>query len=57
MPMTLSTPTLSLLARSVSSIEWFAEEAKRTCGDVVESPDRHRRFMVGCWGEKWEQRL
>lgn len=30
----------------VSSIEWFAEEAKRTCGDVVESPDRHRRFMV-----------
>ncbi|PSC68568.1 succinate-semialdehyde dehydrogenase [Micractinium conductrix] len=30
----------------VASIEWFAEEAKRTCGDVLESPDRHRRFMV-----------
>lgn len=30
----------------VSSIEWFAEEARRSCGDVLESPDRNRRFMV-----------
>ncbi|EFN58977.1 hypothetical protein CHLNCDRAFT_48452 [Chlorella variabilis] len=30
----------------VASIEWFAEEATRSCGDVLESPDRHRRFMV-----------
>ena len=30
----------------VASIEWFAEEAKRTCGDVPESPDRTRRFMI-----------
>lgn len=30
----------------VASIEWFAEEAKRTCGDVMEAPDRQRRFLV-----------
>lgn len=30
----------------VASIEWFAEEATRTCGDVLESPDGSRRFMV-----------
>lgn len=37
----------SSLPRSVASIEWFAEEAKRTCGDVMEAPDRQRRFLVG----------
>ena len=31
---------------SVASIEWFAEEAKRSCGDVLESPDRAKRFLV-----------
>lgn len=31
----------------MASIEWFAEEAKRTCGDVLETPDKGRRFMVG----------
>eukprot|EP00887_Chlorella_sp_A99_P005176 scaffold1.g5176.t1 len=36
----------SSLPRSVASIEWFAEEAKRTCGDVMEAPDRQRRFLV-----------
>ena len=42
-----STHCLSIrCCRSIASIEWFAEEAKRTCGDIVESPDRHRRFMV-----------
>lgn len=30
----------------VASIEWFAEEARRTCGDVLESPDRSRRFLT-----------
>ncbi|KAL4437189.1 hypothetical protein ABPG75_004328 [Micractinium tetrahymenae] len=30
----------------VASIEWFAEEARRSCGDVLESPDRSRRFMT-----------
>ena len=44
-------PCRRIACRSVGSIEWFAEEAKRTCGDVLESPDRTRRFMVG--GREW----
>ena len=44
--------------RRVGSIEWFAEEAKRVCGDVLEPPTKDRRFLVlkqpvGCdqdWG-------
>jgi hypothetical protein len=41
----------------VASIEWFAEEATRTCGDVLESPDGSRRFMVGCSGASSPPRL
>ena len=32
--------------RRVGSIEWFAEEAKRVCGDVLEPPSKDRRFLV-----------
>lgn len=30
----------------LESIRWFAEEAKRSSGDVLESPSRDRRFIV-----------
>lgn len=30
----------------VASIEWFAEEAKRSCGDVLETTDARRRFLT-----------
>ncbi len=32
--------------RRVASIEWFAEEAKRTCGDVLETVSPDRRMLV-----------
>lgn len=30
----------------IESIDWFAEECKRSTGDVLESPSRDKRFMV-----------
>ena len=30
----------------MASIEWFAEEAKRSCGDVLETTDARRRFLT-----------
>ena len=30
----------------MGSIEWFAEEAKRVTGDVLEPPTKDRRFLV-----------
>lgn len=29
-----------------SYVEWFAEEAKRVCGDVISSPSPSRRLFV-----------
>ena len=34
------------LACRAGSIEWFAEEAKRVEGDILEPPSKDRRFLV-----------
>lgn len=34
------------IAYAASFIEWFAEEAKRVCGEIVASPDPRRRILV-----------
>nr|XP_033790393.1 succinate-semialdehyde dehydrogenase, mitochondrial [Geotrypetes seraphini] len=31
---------------SAGFVEWFSEEARRTCGDIISSPLRDRRFLV-----------
>lgn len=31
---------------SIKAFEWFAEEAKRTYGDIIPSPVASKRFMV-----------
>lgn len=31
---------------SAKSYDWFAEEAKRTYGDVIPAPVSNRRFLV-----------
>jgi acyl-CoA reductase-like NAD-dependent aldehyde dehydrogenase len=30
----------------IESITWFAEEAKRVCGDIVETPAKDKQFLV-----------
>eukprot|EP00201_Polytomella_parva_P012093 CAMPEP_0175062090 /NCGR_PEP_ID=MMETSP0052_2-20121109/13960_1 /TAXON_ID=51329 ORGANISM="Polytomella parva, Strain SAG 63-3" /NCGR_SAMPLE_ID=MMETSP0052_2 /ASSEMBLY_ACC=CAM_ASM_000194 /LENGTH=540 /DNA_ID=CAMNT_0016328043 /DNA_START=70 /DNA_END=1692 /DNA_ORIENTATION=+ len=34
------------IGAGISSVEWFAEEAKRIYGDVLEPPSRDRRLLV-----------
>ena len=31
---------------SIKAYEWFAEEAKRTYGDLIPSPASNKRFLV-----------
>ena len=42
----MSRPHARCLRRRVGSIEWFAEEAKRVSGDVLEPPSKDKRFIV-----------
>jgi len=39
-------PNISCSWPRVGSIEWFAEEAKRVSGDVLEPPSKDKRFIV-----------
>lgn len=39
-------PSLHERCTSAASVEWFAEEAKRVCGDVFEPPGRDRQMVL-----------
>ncbi len=44
-----NTPPHTMTTTGIASIEWFAEEAKRVCGDDLASTLRNRRMQV--WKE------
>jgi hypothetical protein len=45
-PTSLHTLPLRALHCRVTSLSWFAEEARRACGDVLPAPDGRRRFLA-----------